>query len=421
MGQKSIQVPQPQFSHWLIKRRRELNLTFDDLVERLNGLISKRTLNYLHDSRRDSFSEYTLQTLSNMLELNYSDFISTIEELRSQDKSEKFKKNKFDLSKGFISVAAVLTSIFFIILLANSKFNNSDSDFAEVMTHPGYQSIVIAFDANGNAVWQKNLRSRIQKVIYTDLNNDGKNEIIVGTNKIELGDACKYPGRLFIFDGKGKLLMEHNTWLPSIYSAEEPESNIGDIEIADIDNDGQMEIVTAIHGVQYHPSRLAVFQFDGKEIKEVKTYWNPGYVLSVDIEDVNNDGVQEIICIGLNNHFKNLDEYKLPDNVYSVFMLDGRSISGQAPPYFADMDKGSEIWYGYITPTAPHNCSRIMGITFAGDKQKEIRIKLADTCFFYLNYNGEVIGTYQGDHCEGETAFYLVEKNDVGRRFSLLQ
>ncbi len=63
MGVKSIKVPQPEFSNWVIQRRQELGLSPAGLSEKLNGALSERTLKYLEDGKKESFSEYTLTIL----------------------------------------------------------------------------------------------------------------------------------------------------------------------------------------------------------------------------------------------------------------------------------------------------------------------------------------------------------------------
>jgi len=181
-----------------------------------------------------------------------------------------------------------------------------------------------------------------------------------------------------------------------------------------LDKDGRQEIVVITHGYQFHPSRLAILHYENNEFIEEKTYWNPGYLLQLYIEDVNNDSLPEIICVGVNNHFKHLPEYQVTHNVFSIFMLNSNSIYGQAPPYLGDkqIKQGSELWYRYlIPPSIEYDKSRIEDVTFKGETEKLIYVKIQDTCFFYLNYAGEIVDTFQGEYCEGVTELRLVERD----------
>jgi hypothetical protein len=132
--------------------------------------------------------------------------------------------------------------------------------------------------------------------------------------------------------------------------------------------------------------------------------------LICNIEDVNNDNVMDIICTGVNNHFKRLPYFKVEDNVYCVFMLNGNNINGQAPPYLGKETIGSEVWYFYVTPNANNPKTKVTDVTFMGELNKQIYIKLRDTSFFYLNYNSEIVERYKGDYNTEETELHLVPK-----------
>jgi hypothetical protein len=45
----------------------------------------------------------------------------------------------------------------------------------------------------------------------------------------------------------------------------------------------------------------------------------------------------------VNNDFKRVHEFRLNDNEYSIFMLEGTEICGQAPPYLEDEQISSEF------------------------------------------------------------------------------
>ena len=84
MTKKGIHVPQPEFSNWIITRRQELNLAPHDLYERIGFHISERTVKYLMDGKKDSFSEHTLSRIASALQINYSELLEKIKDLSSK-------------------------------------------------------------------------------------------------------------------------------------------------------------------------------------------------------------------------------------------------------------------------------------------------------------------------------------------------
>ena len=113
MGPKSIQVPQPEFSNWVIKKRQELNLTPSCLREKVGGKISERTLKYIEDRKKNSFSEYTLNTLASGLGVSYQELLAEIDELKTQSSfHNKIKQSLLSHKKGFLrSVVAVAVAV----------------------------------------------------------------------------------------------------------------------------------------------------------------------------------------------------------------------------------------------------------------------------------------------------------------------
>ncbi|MBD3287772.1 hypothetical protein GF337_03120 [candidate division KSB1 bacterium] len=408
MGLKSVQVPQPEFSNWVIQRRQELNLSPACFRSKVEGKLSERTLKYLEDGKKNSFSEYTLMILAKNLDFNYVDLIEVIEQLNHKPPVlNKIRRSK--LLAYFLTAASVL----FLMLLLNSNFYNNKDQLADVQIHNQYPYILVAFDGQGNKLWQRNASTRIAKVAKTDLDKDGNIEVLAATGKLQVEDSEKKSGYILFWDEKGHLIVEHNLWKPSIYPAKEPRASVSDFKIIDLEKDGVLEIVVAVHGEQYYPSRIAMLHFRESRFEEVKSYWNPGYVLQLFIEDVNNDSLPEIICSCVNNDFKRVPEFGLYDNVHAIFMLKGTEIYGQAPPYLGNEQIGSEVWYHYVTPPSSDEGSKIVDLRFMGEKEKLIYIKLQDMCFFYLDHSGNMVDTFQGDECEWKTALHRVPKGKI--------
>ncbi|MFQ5641914.1 MAG: FG-GAP repeat domain-containing protein [bacterium] len=425
MGLKSLKVPQPEFSNWVIRRRQELNLSPACLREKLNHRLSERTLKYLEDGKKEAFCEYTLTTLAQGLNLSYPELLQQIEALQRNGTGNGVltgnpRRNRLAL---FALPAVFLAVLIFAVLngatglLSNKGHGSRVDQFApqspgwvqDVLIHTDYPQIIMAFDAVGNKLWQKALKTKVKKAALLDLDQNGHKEVVAGTWKNNSSTWGDKPGWLFVWDENGDLMSEHNMWKPSIYPAQEPQKNILDFQQVDLEKDGIQELVVAIRGVEYYPSRLAVLHYQNRTFKEVKTFWNPGYLTKLVIEDIDGDGFPEIFCAAVNNDFKRVPAFNLPENVYAMFMLQGRSIYGQAPPYLGNAPKGSQVWYRYVTPPSAVNpAGAILGVRISGEREKEIHVKMKDSCFFYLNYNGEIVDRFSGDDCKGETELHLI-------------
>lgn len=427
MGFQSVKVTQPQFSRWVIKRRQELNLTTAALKEKIGPALSERTLKYLEDGKKDSYSEYTMSILAEGLDLAFPELLEKIEELKAIPPENmppaENAGNGGRVKSRFVLIASLFISVLFFSLLVSSnaiiKDDNQESEkvqrhlkegqrLQDVLVHKDYPQVIVAYDEQGSILWQKNLRTRIRKIARYDLDGDGSIEVIAATWRENSYDNGELPGWLYVWNEEGDLLTEFNTWKSPIYPAREPRSNVVDFQNTDLENDGVPELVVAVRGEQYYPSRVAVLHYRDSVFTEIKNYWNPGYLLKLYIEDINGDDFPDIICTGVNNDLKRVREFKVGGNLFAIFLLDGRTIYGQAPPYLGQEQSGSEVWYRYITTTGDIDFSEIADVTFLGKRKKEIHVKLRDTCFFYLNYNGEIIDRFSGDHCTGETELHLM-------------
>ncbi|MFQ5602397.1 MAG: hypothetical protein ACE5HS_03945 [bacterium] len=420
MGVKSHKVSQPAFSEWVIKRRQALNLSPACLAEKLNHQLSERTMKYLEDGRKEAFSEFTLTTLAQGLDLTYPELLEKIANLNGRITPFRLQEMKPAASRlGFVSLSIVFAVLLFIAykafiynpdsgLVADEMAAPNYHNLQNVLIHADYPQIIVAYDGVGNILWQKDLKTRVQKVGLFDLDQDGSMEVIAGTVRYNSADWGERPGWLFVWNEQGELITEHNMWKPSIYPAQEPQKNILDFQLTDLEKDGIMELVVAVRGVEYYPSRLAVLRFKDSSFTEIKTYWNPGYIVKLLIEDLDGDGYPEIFCGAVNNDLKRVTSFKTHDNHYAMFLLQGRSIFGQAPPYLGKAPAGSQVWYRYVTPASSSKSGKIIGVRVKGEREKEIHVKLNDSCFFYLNYAGEIVGRFDGDDCKWETEVHLI-------------
>jgi len=142
--------------------------------------------------------------------------------------------------------------------------------------------------------------------VTVDLDQDGTKEIVIGS-RLEL-TAYGVPSSALVFKKeKGKYLKN-----PRLSEALQGIGMIKDIVVADLDGNGQKEIIFAR---EYNS--LAVFEYQkGKGLvaktntglEKVKGIWN-----DIEIVDIDQDGDQDIIAanLGLNQRFKNLSKGSL--------------------------------------------------------------------------------------------------------------
>ena len=420
MGIRSIKVRQPQFGEWVIHHRQELGLSAFDLKERLNGRLSERTLKYLEDCKREAFSEETIKILAEGLEITYLDFLKIIDNLGPQG-FDKIKLRParffFDLKHILIlTVTSLVVLTLFLIALKwifnnfsgaeHDNFHFSDSTINTLISedHP---NIIFAEDRQGRLLWQKRLDTKIVKIEQLDIDKDGKEEIIAGTHKSSYSDWGAHPGWLYIWDKDGNQTTAYNLWKPSIYPADEFQATLSDFQILDLNDDDTLEIIASIHGVEWYPSQIIVLHFYNDNFREIASYWHPGYISNFYINDLNHDGKMEIFGSAVNNDLKRVPSFEVNQNIRSFFMLTADSIFGQAPPYLGLAGYGGQKWYYYITAPDTQGSS-VKGFSLTGENQNYLLVALSNSCFFTLNYNGELISHFEGESCRGLTHLHRV-------------
>lgn len=109
-----------------------------------------------------------------------------------------------------------------------------------------------------------------------DVDNDGTNEFIVGLNELILGS---YRGSSFIYGYNG------GTYILE-WSIEDPNNEIRDIDVGDVDDDGILEIVLGAGNVSIYQYQSGIYILEN-EIQELEAF--------VEIGDVNSDGINEIV------------------------------------------------------------------------------------------------------------------------------
>jgi hypothetical protein len=128
-------------------------------------------------------------------------------------------------------------------------------------------------------------------------------------------------------------------------------------------------------------------------------YWNPGLLYTVNVIELNADQLPEIFVTGVNNDLQAF--LPLGGNVSIAFLLDGKKIKGEAPPWAGGTMKGSEIWYAYFEPSEIKIAGTFFDEDLNNDGNKDVQISLEDGCSFYVNIDGNIIGYGRGTVCKG--------------------
>jgi hypothetical protein len=133
----------------------------------------------------------------------------------------------------------------------------------------------------------------IRSVAKGDVDADGETEIVTGGY---CWAGTRRVAQLCVWDGATLALENVKTW----YWMDSAE--IWSVAVGDVDGDGQQEIVT---GGRYHDSPRDVAQlcvWDGATLalENVKTWYWTGdtYIMSVGIDDVDGDGLVEVVSGG---------------------------------------------------------------------------------------------------------------------------
>ena len=297
-----------------------------------------------------------------------------------------------------------------------NSLSDNQSLVANVLIDSEQHQILNSTDIMGNRVWQKKLDTKIKKAIIIDLDSDGTPEIIAGTERVSYSDWGIHPGYFYVWDIQGNLITKENLWKESIYPAKESQATIVDFQIVDLDDDSTKAIVTLIRGLEWYPSRLAIFHYKNKKFTEINTYWHPGFLSLLFIKDLNHDGKKEIFCGCTNNDLKRLPEYKTDRNLNSFFMIKYDSVFGQSPPYLGNAVHGGQSWYYYITGPVNPDCS-VGALGIMGPEQNQLLVKLASSCFYTLDYQGNIINSFSGDSCRWQTELHLYseEPDTIGK------
>jgi len=115
-----------------------------------------------------------------------------------------------------------------------------------------YSGNLIVIDSKGKTMWKKDFNFDIKDIISSDIDNNGKKEIIV---KGEWSEMPRVINGIFIYSTEGEELW-HYSWY-----------GYSDFKIADINKDGKQEIIFGA-GNPYDGGKIVCFNSDGNILWE---------------------------------------------------------------------------------------------------------------------------------------------------------
>lgn len=285
----------------------------------------------------------------------------------------------------------LLFGIFMLLLVLSASVANAEKDIVKLIKD---DTTITAIGENGTNIWVKNINNKITTYVLADLDSDGKNEVVLGTDY----NANK-PGFVIMLETNGTTIWEYKTGSTMIFGQNRPDISdtftVTKIIVEDLNNDSEKDVLVYSHNVPWYPARLVLLDRSGIQIGE---YWHPGYIIDVKVADINGDGHKEVIAGGINN-----------DLDYSpvFFVLDPQNMRGQAPPYMGNAPNGPYKFYEIIDKSEVQPiASSVTEISIKGDI---LVVTVGDGRF--LNYdikNMELLNTAYSD-------FYIREKQKLGK------
>jgi hypothetical protein len=185
---------------------------------------------------------------------------------------------------------------------------------------------------SGMPLWQHTLNATIVQAAIADLEGDGQKEVVVAAG-----------GKVLAFGATGAELWSVDTNAPNNY-ADAGSMTVRTFTIGRLSHKRQQQIVALSADDEGHASRLSIVA-NGRL---VGGYWHPGPLQHVAIAARTTHHAPKIIVTGINRDLRSLLHVK--GAVGSIFLLDPKRVSGEAPPYHGKLGAGSQVWYGYILP-----------------------------------------------------------------------
>jgi len=186
---------------------------------------------------------------------------------------------------------------------------------------------LIVSDQNGREIWRKRFEDRLFAGAYSETGTTDYRKAWFG----KLGPD-RSVSTLFVYypvsrETQGTALIcfsqtGNEVWrfvpgkvVSDFKGAHSPFYVVSDFHVTSLQPGGPVRILVTSHHLFEHPNQLAVLDERGKTLAE---YWHSGYLTHLDVEDINGDGIKEILLGGINNGFGSA----------TLVVLDPRKVGG---------------------------------------------------------------------------------------------
>jgi len=227
-------------------------------------------------------------------------------------------------------------------------------------------------------------------LIIKDINQDGLKEVLFS---IKTQNQLK-EGKLLCFSYKGTRLWEfiggkEIQFGQQVYSHD---FRIRGFDVCDFDNDGKQEIACIVTHRYYFPTQFVVLSNEGNVLGE---YWSSGQFSDCAFEDLDGNGLSEIILVGLNNEYEK----------GCLLVFDTKNIKGCSPQKknrykCKSLDQGSEKYYILFPRTDVDRVEHTLETISYVDILKNRHLLLQtwqSKILFELNNNLELINVRQSN------------------------
>ncbi len=296
-------------------------------------------------------TEETVEFIKRYGDWNVENKINQGTRIQIKINKEKAKEQDLEVEEGkalviklrsWRSSLSILGGLILILLLILyfqfNKYARFWEDWNPASAEVEENKLLIIYNKSGEELWRRRFIREIHfttelapgtnaliikhAIEFNDVNSDGKNEIFVGFKETE-----SKTGYILCLDFEGNELWRFNVGRSGIYeTGGDIYTPAHKIYIEDVDQDGEKEVIESANCKTWFPCQIFVLNKDGKLEGE---YWHSGHIEIVFIKDIDKDGEMEIVCGGINNFLENGNAAPI------LFILDGRNVKGQSPPYFS--------------------------------------------------------------------------------------
>ena len=173
------------------------------------------------------------------------------------------------------------------------------------------------------------------QLLIKDLDGDGRSEVLLS---IQTQDETA-EGILECYGATGTKLWSFEAGLERRYGNRvySRDYRIKGLDLRDINKDGRTEVIVLSYHKPDFPCQLVILDAAGKKLGE---YWNTGYFNDFSYLDIDEDGVEEILAVGINNEYG-----KGCLAVFAVDRIAGGSPQRSAEYISPDIAPGTELAY----------------------------------------------------------------------------